>query len=147
MWNFVEQIYDDPSTIIWNYSVWLIYTLIVSDVFLYFVPSWMQAFQRRSAWCPGTRKVSWLWRTPTWSVALTAPSRSCSRLLRALCSAIFGPRVGTAQTSRTLLHYMEGPGSLRQHQHSEGSGGQQGTWWTSVTYTDPVAPGSLFLKV
>lgn len=23
----------------------------------------------------------------------------------------------------------------------------QGSWWTSVTYTDPVTPGSLFLKV
>lgn len=58
-----------------------------------------------------------------------------------------GPGWALPRTSRTLLHYMEGPGSRRQHQHSKGSGGQQGTWWTSVTYTDPVAPGSLFLKV
>lgn len=53
--------------------------------------SWTQAFLRRSAWCLGTRKVSWLWPTRTWSAALTVPSRSCRPLHPALCSAAFRP--------------------------------------------------------
>lgn len=53
--------------------------------------SWTRAFLRRSAWCLGTRKVSWLWPTRTWSAALTVPSRSCRPLHPALCSAAFRP--------------------------------------------------------
>lgn len=56
--------------------------------------SWTQAFLKRSAWCLGMRKVSWLSPTLTWSAALTAPSRSCRLQPPALCSALFGPGVG-----------------------------------------------------
>lgn len=56
--------------------------------------SWTQAFLRRSAWCPGTRKASWSSPTLTSSAALTAPSRSCSPWLPALCSTPFGLGVG-----------------------------------------------------
>lgn len=56
--------------------------------------SWTRAFLRRSAWCLGMRKASWLWPTRTWSAASTVPSRSCRLQPPALCSALFGPGMG-----------------------------------------------------